>query len=59
MSVIHYFFPSYPYSTKCPYPLQNLLRKVIYGLVDKIDVIIIHSLGKAESSGDHPIKAFL
>jgi hypothetical protein len=32
---------------------------VIYGLVDKMDVIIIYSLGKAESSGDHPIKAFL
>jgi hypothetical protein len=30
--------------------------KVIYGLVDKIDVIIMHSLGKAESSGNYPIK---
>jgi hypothetical protein len=32
---------------------------VIYGHVDKIDVIIMHSLGKAENSGDYPIKTFL
>jgi hypothetical protein len=29
-------------------------RKVIYGLVDKIDVIIMNSSGKAETSGDYP-----
>jgi len=37
-----------------PYPLKNLLKEVIYGYVDKIDIIIMHSPGKAESSGDYP-----
>jgi len=37
-----------------PYPPQNLLKEVIYGYVDKIDIIIMHSLGKAGSSGDYP-----
>ena len=30
------------------------IKEVIYGYVDKIDIIIMHSLGKAESSGDYP-----
>jgi hypothetical protein len=57
-NLLFHFFLSL-FNIKFPYPLENLLKKVIYGLVDKIDVIIIHSLGKAGSSGDHPIKAFL